>query len=66
VNESTYKEKISSLLESGVYEILPKDPTSQIESKIHQLLTKHKTVLPVALKCKLTPSPVWSAEDTQT
>jgi hypothetical protein len=54
-NESTYKEKISSLLESGVYEILPKDPTSQIERKIRQLLTKHKTVLPVALKRKLTP-----------
>jgi hypothetical protein len=52
LNESTYKEKISSLLESGVYEILPKDPTSQIERKIRQLLTKHKTVLPIAVKCK--------------
>jgi hypothetical protein len=30
LNESTYKEKISSLLESGVYEILRKGPTSQI------------------------------------
>jgi hypothetical protein len=38
-----------------VHEILPKDPTSQIERKIRQLLTKHKTVLPVALKRKLTP-----------
>jgi hypothetical protein len=28
---------------------------SETEKKIWQLLTKHKTVLPVALKCKLTP-----------
>jgi hypothetical protein len=55
LNESAYKEKISSLLESGVYEFLPKDPTSQIERKIRQLITKHKTVLPVALKRRLTP-----------
>jgi hypothetical protein len=55
LNESTYKEKITSLLESGVYEILCKDPTSQIERKIWKLLTKHKTVIPAALKRKLTP-----------
>jgi hypothetical protein len=55
LNESTYKEKISSLIESGVYEILHKDPTSQIERKIWKLLTKHKPVLPAALKHKLTP-----------
>jgi hypothetical protein len=48
LNESTYKEKISSLLESGVYEILLKNPTSQIERKVRKLLTKHKTVLPAA------------------
>jgi hypothetical protein len=53
--ESPYKEKISSLLESGVYEILHRDPTSQIERKIWKLLTKHKTALPTALKHKLTP-----------
>jgi hypothetical protein len=34
LNESKFKEKISSLLESGVYEILCKEPTSQIEKKI--------------------------------
>jgi hypothetical protein len=30
LNESTYKDKISSLLESEAYEILRKDPASQI------------------------------------
>jgi hypothetical protein len=55
LNEFTYKEKMFSLLKSGVYEILHKDPISQIEQKIRKLLTNDKTVLPVALKCKLTP-----------
>jgi hypothetical protein len=55
LNESTYNEKIFSLLEPEVYETLSKDPTAQIERKIRQLLTKHKTVIPVALKRKLTP-----------
>jgi hypothetical protein len=55
LNEFTYKEKISSLQESGVYEILCKDPTSQTERKIWKLLTKHKTVLPNTLKHTLTP-----------
>jgi vacuolar-type H+-ATPase subunit C/Vma6 len=45
LKESTYREKISSLLESGVYEILRKDLMSQIERKIQKLLSKHKTVL---------------------
>jgi hypothetical protein len=51
LNKSTYKEKISSPLESGVYEILWKDPTSQIERKMQNLLTEHKTVS-TALKHK--------------
>jgi hypothetical protein len=37
LDESTCK-KISSLLESGSYEILRKDPTSQIERKIREVL----------------------------
>jgi hypothetical protein len=37
-----------------VNEILRKDFTSQIERKIRKL-TKHKTILPAALKHKLTP-----------
>jgi hypothetical protein len=52
-NESTYK-KISSLLESGVYEILHKNPTFQTERKVWKLLTKHKTDLPTILKHKQT------------
>jgi hypothetical protein len=55
LNESTYKEKIFSLLDSDVYEILRKDSTAQIERKTRTLLTKHKSVLPVALKRRLTP-----------
>jgi hypothetical protein len=55
LNESAYKEKISSLLKSGVYETLRNDPTAQIERKIWKLLTKHKTPLPAAFKHKLTP-----------
>jgi hypothetical protein len=55
LNESAQKEKISSVLESGVYEIIRKDPMSQIERKIRKLLTKHKTVLPLALKHTLIP-----------
>jgi hypothetical protein len=42
MNESTYKGKISSLLESGVIVSLHKDPTYQIERKIQNLLSKHK------------------------
>jgi hypothetical protein len=49
------KEKITSLLESKVYEILHRDPTSQIEKKVQKLLIKHKTVLHAAFKRKLTP-----------
>jgi hypothetical protein len=55
LNESPYKEMISSLLELVLYEIPRKDPTSQIERKIRTLLKKHKPVLASALKCKLTP-----------
>jgi hypothetical protein len=43
LNESAYKEKVASLLESGVYEIVHNDPTSQIERKIQKLLTRYKT-----------------------
>jgi hypothetical protein len=38
LNESTHEEKISSLLESGVYEILCKDPMSQIERRYGNFL----------------------------
>jgi hypothetical protein len=53
LNESIYK--MSRLLESGVYEIIRKGSTSQIERKLRKLLTKHKTVHPAALKNKLNP-----------
>jgi hypothetical protein len=55
LNESTYKEKISSLLYSCIYEHLCKDPTSEIQRKICKVLSKYKTVHPITLKHKLTP-----------
>jgi hypothetical protein len=55
LNESIYMEKISSLLESWVYELLCTDPKFQTERKIRKLLIEHKTVLSLALKHKLTP-----------
>jgi hypothetical protein len=54
-DESKYKEKLNTLLESGVYEPLPKDPTAKVEKKIQKLLSKHKTALLIDLKHKLTP-----------
>jgi hypothetical protein len=33
MNETTYMEKLNTLLDSGVYETLPKDSTSRIERK---------------------------------
>jgi hypothetical protein len=55
LDESAYKDKLNSLLEYGVYEPLPKDPTAKVERKIQTLLSKHKTALPTELKRKLTP-----------
>jgi hypothetical protein len=49
LSESTCK-RLSSLLESGVYEHLQKDPMSQIERKLRKRLSKHKTFLSAALK----------------
>jgi hypothetical protein len=34
LNESSCREKISGLIDSAVYEILHKDPTSYVETKI--------------------------------
>jgi hypothetical protein len=36
--ESKYNEKLNALLESDVYEPLPKDPTAKVERKIQKLL----------------------------
>jgi hypothetical protein len=55
LDKSVYKDKLNSLLESGVYEPLPKDPTTKIERKIRMLLSKHKTALPTELKLRFTP-----------
>jgi hypothetical protein len=53
-DESKYKEKFNTLLESGVYEPLPKDPTAKVEKKTQKLISKHETTLPIDLKHKLT------------
>jgi hypothetical protein len=49
-DESKYKEKLNTLLESGVYKPLPKDPTAKVDRKIHKLLSKQKTTLPIDVK----------------
>jgi hypothetical protein len=55
LDESQYKDKWNTLLKSGVYELLPKDPTAKVERKVQELLPKHKTVHPTDLKHKLSP-----------
>jgi hypothetical protein len=55
LDESKYNDKINTLLESGVYEPMPKDPTAKVERKVQQILAKYKTVLPTEVKRKLTP-----------
>jgi hypothetical protein len=54
-DESKYKDKLNALLESRVYEPLPKDPAAKIERKVLKLIYKHKTALQTDLKTKLTP-----------
>jgi hypothetical protein len=54
LDESKYNNKLNTLLESGVYEHLSKDPTPKAERKIQKLLSKHKTGLPTDLKHMLT------------
>jgi hypothetical protein len=53
-DESKYKENLNILMESGVYEPLPKDPTAKVKRKIQKRLSKHKTTLPINLKHKST------------
>jgi hypothetical protein len=55
LDESKYKDKLITLLESTVNEPLPKDPTAKLRRKVYKLLSKHKTALSNNLKCKLTP-----------
>jgi hypothetical protein len=55
LDESKYNDKINTLLESGAYEPVPKDPTAKVERKVQQILAKFKTVLPTEVKRKLTP-----------
>jgi hypothetical protein len=46
LDESEYKDKLNTLLESGVCEPLAKDPTAKAEKKVQKLLSRHKTTLP--------------------
>jgi hypothetical protein len=43
LDESKYKNKLNSLLEFRVYELLPKDPTAKVERKVQELLSKTKS-----------------------
>jgi hypothetical protein len=55
LDEFKYKDKLNTLVESGVYELLPKDPTAKVERKEQNLLPEHKTALLADLKHNLTP-----------
>jgi hypothetical protein len=46
LDESEYKDKLNTLLETRVYEPLPKDLTAMVERKVQKLLSKHSTSLP--------------------
>jgi hypothetical protein len=50
LDESEYEDKLNALLESGIYEPLPKDPTAKVERKAQKLLSKHKIALLIDLK----------------
>jgi hypothetical protein len=50
LDESEYRDKLNALLESGVYESLPIDPTAKVDKKVQKLLSEHKTALPTDLK----------------
>jgi hypothetical protein len=56
LDETSYKDKLNTLLESGAYEILSSDPTKKkTERKIQTLLSKHKSAFSINQKRKLTP-----------
>jgi hypothetical protein len=46
MDESEYKDELNTLLESRVYEPLPKDLTANVERKVQNLFSKHKSNLP--------------------
>jgi hypothetical protein len=50
-----YEDKLSTLLNSGIYDTLPRDPTPKVERKVQKLLSKYKSVFSTKLKQKLTP-----------
>jgi hypothetical protein len=37
LDESKYKDKLNTLVEYGVYVLLPKDPTAKVEGKVQKL-----------------------------
>jgi hypothetical protein len=55
LDEIEYRNKIDTLLKSGDYETLSKDPAAKVERNIQQILAKYKSVLPAEVKRKLTP-----------
>jgi hypothetical protein len=55
LDDSEYLIKLNLLLESGVYEPLPKYPTFAVEEKVRKLLSKYSNALPTCLKHQLTP-----------
>jgi hypothetical protein len=37
LDESKYKDKLNTLVESGAYKLLPKDPIAKVERKVQKL-----------------------------
>jgi hypothetical protein len=50
LDESEYKDKLDTLLESRAYVPVPKEPTARIEKRVQILLFKEKTSLLAKLK----------------
>jgi hypothetical protein len=45
LDESEYKDKLNTLLESGFYELLPKDLKAKVKRKVQELRCKQKSAL---------------------
>jgi hypothetical protein len=55
LDESKYKDKLTTLLEPVVYKPWSKDHTDTVARKVQKLLFKHKPAPPTDLEHKLTP-----------
>jgi hypothetical protein len=54
LDKSTCREKLTTLVNSGVNETLAKGPVPKVERMVQRLLYQHKSIMPTDLKPKLT------------